>query len=253
MEVQSTTLYSGDIIELGDVHLQFVPRGQVFTLSDHPRAPHRGWFSGLSRGQRWASAAIGAGAMITLVAWATTESVPVSVVGGQANPATRALGEAQQQFASGDVQGAHATLQRIGSQSNLRASASFRQIENAWAEEQLRLASGERDIDTRRQLLDAVARAESVAAQYRQQAVSKLGELAAGSVEPVDLPQAMVEELLDEPADDFAGAGDAGATTGTVTEIVDPPPQKRRPKPRRAPPRVRPRQLILNLSPREGR
>ncbi len=238
MEVQSTTLYSGDIVELGDVHLQFVPRGQVFTLSDHPRARHSGFWSNLSRTQRWASAAIGAGAMITLVAWVTAESQPPRVVGGQANPATRALSEAQHQFASGDIQGAHASLQRIGPQSNLRASASFRQIEDAWAHHQMQLAAKEQDLDARRQLLDAVAKAESVAAEYRRQAVNRLEELSARSVAPVDLPEAMVEEVDDATAD-------AGTATGTVTEIIEPAPRPKAPKKpktirRPAPPSVRP-------------
>jgi pSer/pThr/pTyr-binding forkhead associated (FHA) protein len=201
MEIQSTTLYSGDLVELGDVQLQFVPKGQTFTLSDHPRsgASGAGFWRQLTPVQRWAAVGGSGAVLVTALAWSMASSDAL-VARSAGNEATRALDLGRKQFERGEFSAAHAAVKDIPPGSNLRQSSMFRRIESAWADELLDAAERTDNVDAQRQLLDRVARAESVDSVRRRRALDQLAQLNATSLDPADLPQAM---------EDDAGAQDA--------------------------------------------
>jgi hypothetical protein len=190
VDVQSTTLYSGDIIELGDVQLQFVPKGQSFTRSDHPQAVlaavRTGPLGNMTRAQRWAALAVGTALIATVFAWALSADPPQAARPLQTSPASEAFEQARMEFQRGNIDAAHRALLTIRNDSNLRSAKVFRQIEAAWADEQLRLAETTRDVDSRRRILGAVARAETVESTRRQDALDRLASL--GAQAPEDLP-----------------------------------------------------------------
>ncbi len=237
MEVQSTTLYSGDIVELGDVELQFVPAGQVFTRTDHPRAGGSGGglWQQLTRAQRWTTAGVGAAVLGTALYWVAAPTQHDDARGAQSNEAARALETAKVYFSKGDLDAAFAALQHIKPESNLRESGSFRRIAASWADHQLEQAEDSSDIDLQRRLLDAVARSETVDSNRRRRAADLLAQLNATGLNPSDLPEAMAEDESD--------AGDEAETAGAVVEEIEevaanapaprsPPRPKPRPPPR---------------------
>jgi ABC transport system ATP-binding/permease protein len=194
VDVQSTTLYSGDIVELGDVQLQFVPKGQPFTRSDHPRAViaavRNGPLGAISTAQKWAALAVGSALVATVFTWALSSEDQPSTRPLQASPATEALELARSEFQRGNVTAAHRAILTIRNDSNLKNSKVFRQIEAAWADEQLRLAETTRDLDSRRRILGAVAQAETVEPTRRQQALDRLATLSAQAPEELPHPSA---------------------------------------------------------------
>lgn len=250
MEVQDTTLYSGDIVELGDVELQFVPAGQVFTPSDHPRTIARrgGVWRQLTAAQRWAVGAVGAAGLATIAVWAASPTQNVGM-GSKSSEATQALQRAEKLLAEGQVGAAHESLKGIRRDSNLRGSAAFARVEAAWADALLERASVTEDPDAKRRLLDAVAKAETVDGSRRRQAVDQLQTLNAASLEPSDLPEAMADD------EDDAGS-DAPQAEASVPP--NPPPVKAAPRPSRTakpPPRqpaVRPQAGVARQEPSVG-
>lgn len=196
MEVQDTTLYSGDVVELGDVELQFVPAGQVFTPSDHPKGAKRSGWRQLSSAQRWAVGAVGVAGAVTLgVLWLS----PAQNVGmgSKSSEATQALHRAEELLDQGQITAAHESLEVIRKESNLRSSPAFARVEAAWADALLEEAQTTDDLDVKRKLLDAVAKAETVDGLRRRRAANQLEELNARNLEPTDLPQAMADEEED--------------------------------------------------------
>jgi pSer/pThr/pTyr-binding forkhead associated (FHA) protein len=193
VDVQTTTLYSGDLIELGDVHLQFVPRGQKFTRSDHPRAVlaaiEGGFWSRMSRAQRWATLGVGAAAVGTAIAWGFSPAAVVEPTASRGSAAAQALDNARLHLQKGDTEAAHAALQVIAKDSNLRNSKTFRQVEAAWADHQLALAEKAEDLVTRKAILGTVARTPSVDAARRREALDRLARLSDANLEPTDLPR----------------------------------------------------------------
>ncbi|HWO12163.1 MAG TPA: caspase family protein [Polyangiaceae bacterium] len=86
----------------------------------------------------------------------------------------RIVGEARALMANGDVVGAHRKLDELPVDSSLRQSADLVEIERRWAEEMIKAARESPDPLERRQLLERVARASSVAPDVRERALELL-------------------------------------------------------------------------------
>jgi pSer/pThr/pTyr-binding forkhead associated (FHA) protein len=248
MEVQTTTLYSGDIVELGDVQLQFVPKGQVFTPSDHPRAPSPtpGFWTQLGKGPRIGIIAGGVAVAGALLLYGGGDPPEPHVESPGASDATVALAEAKQHFEDGRLDAAHETLSRINPKSNLRKSRTFQSIELEWARAMLKAAARSDDVDAKRRLLDEVARTQTVPEEQRRQALDRLAALSKTDVDVAALPQADAglaedeaydDEMPDEAAADHDSAGsedevaNASPPPRKATKPARPPAPKPRPKP----------------------
>ncbi len=246
METQATTLYSGDIVELGDVELQFVPAGQVFTRSDHPRSHgvSHGFWDQLTSAQRWVGMGVGAAVLATALVWGLSSEAESDARRVNGNGPTRALSTAKSHFAKGDLEAAFLALQHIQPGSNLRQSSAFRKIAASWADHQLERAEDSSDLDVQRRLLDRVARAQAVDSTRRRRAADLLAQLNSTSMQPSDRPEAMAD-------DDGDAGGDSAAADEVRQAIVEevlveevtakePPLKPRPPPPKAVPPRPKP-------------
>ncbi|HVU01782.1 MAG TPA: FHA domain-containing protein [Polyangiaceae bacterium] len=199
VELKRAILDAGDVIELGDVQLKFVPAGQVYlpqeppvgrrqnTLepgsSDHVPAPRR------SR-----SLVIVGALAVVAVALAVTlrrgdDGAPVTGT-TEVNPASRALDEARDLMAKGDVEGALRKSQEIPEDSNLRESTTFKEIQAKWADTVFEQASKETDRTRKRSLLDLIAKSPDVGSMQRKRAANEIATLDADSVGIDELPAA---------------------------------------------------------------
>lgn len=227
MEVESTTLYSGDIVELGDVRLQFVPKGQAYSPSDHPRATPRaaGFWGRLGPGQRLGLTAGSAALVGALVFWGGEEAPRPRAQSPGASAATMALAEAKEHFEAGRLEPAHMALRRISDQSNLRKSSTFRNIEREWARDKLRAAKRSDDSNIKRELLHAVAKTQSVPAEQRRAALDELERLEQEEAELVYVLDAGMDSMEDDMINEDPFDDDSAEVAGSEpVEIVRPEP-----------------------------
>lgn len=203
-------LDSRDVIELGDVVLKFIPHGQVFRASpaegqriaalSGASVPPPKSASLLTPGRSLFAALIGA-ALAAGVAFFLFRGDPDASAEAEgldselteepapsAPPAPNAVLEAAlEHLRAGDPIGARAELEKLPPKSPLRRSPEFREVERAWAELLLETAEKTDDLTERRQLLDSVARAESVPSELRDTAFTRLQESESPSVDWDDL------------------------------------------------------------------
>lgn len=217
-DLPSAMLRSGDVVELGDVRLKFVPAGvEDVVMQAAPasgRAPDS-TVAGLPRGRstRGGMMALYGGAAVLLAAVIAlavrpSEDAP-TVTSVRVEPAETAetheaataelapegpqkvLDEARG-LAAENVVLAHRKLAEIPQDSALRQTEAFRAIERQWADELLKAAAESPDAEERRSLLDTVAKNPGVDAERRQRAANELAKLDEGleAVDVADLPSA---------------------------------------------------------------
>ncbi|HWO14437.1 MAG TPA: FHA domain-containing protein [Polyangiaceae bacterium] len=218
-DLPSAMLRSGDVVELGDVRLKFVPAGvedvvmQASPVSAQPQdampvavprtSPGRGAMALYAGGV----ALIGAVIVVALrsseeaptVTSVRVESTEVAEPAEPASPpepavpdgATKVLEEARA-LADTNIVMAHRRLADIPQDSTLRQTDAYRDIEQRWADEILRAASDSPDLEERRRLLDTVAKTPEVDADRRTRAASELAKLDENleAVDVADLPTA---------------------------------------------------------------
>lgn len=199
VELKRAILDAGDVVELGDVQLRFVPAGQVY----HPQEPPPGARRGAVEAQGTERPPEGAGrtrglaviAVILLVIIAvgffvlTREEPPVTGV-PETNPAARTLEQARQLLGTGDIEGALRKAQEIPEDSNLRESTAFKEIQTKWADSLFEQAARETDRTKKRTILDRVARSTEVGSIQRKRAYNEIAALDADSVGIDQLPVA---------------------------------------------------------------
>ena len=235
VELQRALIDARDNIELGDVILKFVPKGDIyvpgadeaqklaagqtaaeaFSLSAEP--PQR---TGLPFALKAAAGLLGIALLILVVMLAlgknvTPTSEPPSTASDPAPPKTSTtLGQAKQLLDKGDVFGAHAKLLELPATSADKNSEVFRMIEGRWADALMEAAEKESDVDAKRGLLDQVAKSPGVDQARRTRAASALAELDdAGAME--------IDELLEAST-----TGSSSATTGAAPSV---PPKRAAP------------------------
>ncbi|HEY6724923.1 MAG TPA: FHA domain-containing protein [Polyangiaceae bacterium] len=232
VELQRALIDARDNIELGDVILKFVPKGDIyvpgadeaqklaagqtaaeaFSLSAEPSPRGPGLPFALK-----AAAGLLAIALLVLVGMlalgknvAPTSPSPSTAADPAPPKTSTTLGRAKQLLDNGDVFGAHAKLLELPATSAEKNSEVFRVIEGRWADALMEAAEKETDVDAKRGLLDQVAKSPGVDQARRTRAASALAAL--------DDADAMeIDELLE------------GSTTGAVAAPAAspaPPPKR---------------------------
>jgi ABC transport system ATP-binding/permease protein len=205
-DVTRITLYAGDIIELGDVQLQFLPRGTRF---DPSVIGTRRTSSTKSKLAKLGPVALGlavVGALVSASLLRPADPDPVVSRSAEASEAAiLTLRKATELHARRDLEGAHRVLEQIAEGSTLRNSQEYRRIEAEWADSQLELAERSTDLDVQRSLLNRVAQTPSIDSLRRKQAADTLARLEQTRFSPDDLAltgpdvDAEVIEVVDEP------------------------------------------------------
>jgi pSer/pThr/pTyr-binding forkhead associated (FHA) protein len=217
-DLPSAMLRSGDVVELGDVRLKFVPAGVEDVVMQ--AAPAMGRVSDAvpmslppSNGRR-GTMALSVGALLVVgvgiaLAMRPSEETPTATSvqveaaetaelseGAAAARASegpgKILDEARELAAGGNIVMAHRKLSEIPQDSTLRQTEAFRDIEQRWADEIFKTADESPDPEERRSLLDKVARTPEVDAERRLRAASELAKLGDDleAMDVADLPNA---------------------------------------------------------------
>lgn len=228
VELKRTILDAGDVIELGDVQLRFVPAGQPYLPQEPPAggARRRSLEPGTDHGEHARSptraVAIVAAVVACLVLAAIVlmrheGDIAVTSSPSEISPATKALNEASALLARGDTEGALRKSQEIPEESNLRESTAFKEIQAKWADGVLQRAARETDRTKKRALLDQIAKSPDVGSMIRKRAANDIAALDADSVLIEQLPSA---EKHTKPPD-----------VPTPTVAPPPPPPQNTPPP----------------------
>lgn len=213
VELASAMLRAGDVVELGDVRLKFVPAGVADkqvpqAVPGGPRALLGRGFS--ARGALyWVLGAL----VVGLAVWAVsggrrgsrTPSRDVVAQDPVAGP-DKALQEARKLLARGAVVEAHLKLREIPKESSLRQSPVLKRIEERWADEMFRAAEHSPDPAERRLLLDAIAGSPDVDGARRSRAAEMSRELSK--------PPAWTIQDLPHEADSPERSATAGGAEG---------------------------------------
>jgi pSer/pThr/pTyr-binding forkhead associated (FHA) protein len=228
VELKRTILDAGDVIELGDVQLRFVPAGQPY----HPQEPPAGAVRrrsvepGTDHGEQGRSPTRAVAIVAAVVACLVLGAIVlmrhdgdtiVSASPSEISPAIKTLKEASALLARGDTEAALRKSQEIPEESNLRESTEFKEIQAKWADGVLRQAAKETDRTKKRALLDQIAKSPDVGSMLRKRAANDIAALDADSVGIEQLPSA---EKHTKPPD-----------VPSPTVAPPPPPQNTAPPP----------------------
>lgn len=228
VELKRALLDVGDVIELGDVQLRFVPAGQVFVPQEPvPGARRRSLEPGTADGMGTARlrnraiaivAGIAAFAVVAAVALRRVGDDVAATPSAEANPAARALDEARQLLGQGDLKGALKKCQEVPEDSNLRESTLFKEIQTKWAESVFDQAAKEPDRSRKRTLLDQIAKSPDVGSMMRKRAANEIATLDSDSVGIDELPAADRHKAA-EPAAPSAPQAPAASATKKKGEV----------------------------------
>jgi hypothetical protein len=203
----STLLDGRDVIELGDVLLKFLPAGEIYIAGtdDTTRQflstpPPSG-----SGGVKFAVAAVVlAGAIVIGLAMRGQEAPPAPLPQATVvDKVAQTLKDARALLARGDTEGAMQKASTIPEGSNLRESADFKAIQDAWADALFDKALATQDSSEKRGVLDRIARAPAVDPARRKRAADEL--------EAMQRPQV---DIADLPSDDLQAEAPSPATSG---------------------------------------
>jgi pSer/pThr/pTyr-binding forkhead associated (FHA) protein len=234
VELKRSILDAGDVVELGDVQLRYVPAGQVY----HPQEPLLGRRSSeTAAGSDRAAPAAGRTRSMVIVAivllavvaagfayMMRNDEPPISGGPTEASPAARTLEQAKQLLATGDVEGALKRAEQIPEDSNLRESTAFKEIQAKWADSLFDQASQETDRTRKRSILDRIAKSPDVGSMQRKRASNEIQALDADSVGIEQLPAA---EKTSRPPE--------SPPPKTAEALPLPPPEKPAPPPATSP------------------
>ena len=188
-ELKRGIIEAGDVIELGDVKFKFVGAGQIFLPGINDTAQLSAIGDRVIDGTRrrrggmlpftLLGAAIAAVAIVA-AAWYLKHQPPPNtpIVGTVDDHDTQVLTRAKALCDNGDCDKAHALVATdLPDTSPERTSPEFKDLERRWAEGMLARASGEPDVNTRRNMLQQVATAVTVDPELRRAAADQLQAL----------------------------------------------------------------------------
>ncbi|HEX4478113.1 MAG TPA: FHA domain-containing protein [Polyangiaceae bacterium] len=234
VELKKALLETGDVIELGDVQLKLIAAGQPFHPQDPPPHAHRrhslepGVGDGTPLGARGRTRtvvvvmAVGAIAVLGVVAMTRRPQPMVVVAAPEENPAERSLSEASVLLAKGNIEGALQKSQEIPEDSNLRESTVFKEIQTKWADSVFDQAAKEEDRTRKRALLDFIAKSPDVGSMQRKRAANEISDLDSNSVGIDQLPTADTHQKAAEPPPSSGTASDVSGTGATAPSAPSP-------------------------------
>lgn len=181
MEITKIPLYAGDVVELGDVHLQFVPKGSRFDehalRSPVHATPAQSDTTGPSK--LWLAA--GALVMVGLVMWFAPErrrGAPEE--SAQATPIVSEeaiVEQAQALIQARDFDGAVALVRGLPANTPAKASAKYRGVVNSWADAQFQRVESVSDRTIQLQVLQSVVDFIDVDPRRRARAQAQIDTL----------------------------------------------------------------------------
>jgi ABC transport system ATP-binding/permease protein len=185
-ERQRAVLDGRDVVELGDVVLKYIPKGQIFRV-DAAEGERIAAMSGAAMTARPDSRLpLGAPLLAALVGAAVVGGLVLLFFvrggsplagkdqdGGPQGPLSSAL-ELHRQ---GDVFGAHDQVLRLATSEPIAARPELLEIESAWASAMMRAALAENNPERKRELLAEVSAAGTVPEAERRQAARALADL----------------------------------------------------------------------------
>lgn len=242
MEITKIPLYAGDIVELGDVHLQFVPKGSRFDESAlRPATASRPASSRPpASGKLWVG--LGLLGIVGGVVWFGSQrnravEAPVAV---QAAPTTSVedalLTQADALLKTNDLDGALTLLRSVPADSTQRSGAQYRSLVNTWADLQFQNVETQTDPNEQKRLLEQIVAFEGMAEAKLAKAVDQLralstpadssesGETAPSVVSPSALPAAPPTASPVHPPPPVAAVARPVAVTRPAARPVAPPP-----------------------------
>jgi len=234
VELPSTLLDGRDVLELGDVFLKFLPAGEIFIagaeettrqyLSSAPRA--------MSNVAKIAIAAtVVAVGVVVALALRTSEPPPAPIAqstGG--DKLAQTLKDARALLARGDTEGAMQKAGQIPENSNLRESADFKAIQDAWADALFDKALATQDVSEKRGFLDRIARATSVDPARRKRAADELDSIQRPAINVTDLPS---DSTAAAPAPSVTPTA-THATSAALAAVPEAPPAHKEAAPKQA-------------------
>lgn len=221
-EMPRAVLDGRDVIEIGDVVLKYIPKGQVFRATPAEGArlaalaggsvPPPTEKSQIGLGRTLFAAGLGAILAALLAGYFIVAPSRATRFDPQraAPPAptlsssvTRALDEAIRLKEAGDLAGAHRKIQRLGRDPAIAKQPDVLGIESAWAKSRLDEGRKSSSLAARRALFDEVARTETVPLALRQEANELLAKAAERgvSLEDLEREQGQAESGVDAAAD----------------------------------------------------
>jgi pSer/pThr/pTyr-binding forkhead associated (FHA) protein len=202
VELKRGFMEAGDVVELGDVVLKFIPAGQLFNVQEylaavgkrHTLEPGIGDLTGSSSSSSRVVAVAAVIAVLVVIGLALTRGPDTESSGTaasaepQLSPAARALKEAGALLEQGDVEAAVRKASEIPEDSNLRASPVFKEVHARWAADLFARAAEQTDKTERRALLDLIASSPNVGSMDRKRAANEIASLDKDTVHVSDLP-----------------------------------------------------------------
>lgn len=208
VELARTFLQPSDVIELGDVFLKFVPKGEIFVGALPSEPPPAADVSALNqvfaaeptaiaRGRNRtaavAMAAVGLGALVLfLLLRGGPDAQPVQGVALEQKPVSGAaltVEAARTLLADGNVSGAHEKLRELPADSNLRQTQEVMEIERTWADTIFDMVDEDPDPAHKKAMLTEIASTEGINNAQRKRAATQLEKLESPSVEVSELPE----------------------------------------------------------------
>lgn len=182
---QRAVLDGRDVVELGDVVLKYIPKGQIFRV-DAAEGERIAAMSGgvmtaktsdsrLPLGVPLLAAVIGAVLVGGIALLLFVRGVPSF---GATSPAAGEVSTAMEFHRQGDVFRAHDEVVRLAAREPTLARPELVVIESAWASAMMRAAASESSPERKRELLAEVSSASTVPEAQRQDAARALAALA---------------------------------------------------------------------------
>jgi ABC transport system ATP-binding/permease protein len=191
-DMPSTLLDGRDVIELGDVFMKFLPAGEIYIAgADDTQRQYQSLSPrGMSSGAKFAIVAtVLAVGLVVALALRSPEPPPAPIAQSTTgDKLAQTLKDARALLARGDTEGAMQKASEIPEESNLRESADFRAVEDAWADALFNKALATQDSSEKRGYLDRIARATSVDPARRKRAADELDSIQRPAINVADLP-----------------------------------------------------------------
>jgi len=229
---QRAVLDGRDVVELGDVVLKYIPKGQVFRVDaaegERIAAMSGGAMSVKPNDSRLplgvpllaalgGALLVGAGALLLFLRGMPGETA-------DAADAPAELASAIELHRRGEVFRAHEEVVRLAATRPLSGQPDLIVIEAAWATAMMQAAAAEPDPGRKRELLSQVSATSTVPIRERERAAEALASLTEADQPGQDQP-GQDQPGQDQPGQDQPGQDEAGAEgdqPGTAAEPADP-------------------------------